>query len=37
MSNIYQVEEIALRKRREFQLEVLKKKEEFERNLRYRK
>ena len=29
--------EIALRKRREFQLEVLKKKEEFERNLRYRK
>ena len=29
--------EKALRKRREFELEVLKKKEEFERNLRFRK
>jgi len=29
--------EVALRKKREFELEVLKKKEEFERNLRYRK
>ena len=29
--------EKALRKRREFELEVLKKKEEFERKLRYRK
>lgn len=29
--------EIALRKRREFELEVLKKKEDFERNFRYRK
>lgn len=29
--------EIALRKRREFELEVLKKKEEFERKLRFRK